>query len=113
MRNSDYYLPAIALGVAFVVKLPALRRGWRDPLVRSAHFLIFTAGILLAGIAVIPWLSSARFARLALHHKAARTMGASAWRIFWRITLPCAWPQILIGILLAAASAALLAWTAA
>ncbi|MFF0164736.1 MAB_1171c family putative transporter [Streptomyces prasinus] len=45
MRNSDYYLPAIALGVAFLAKLPALRRGWRDPLVRSAHFLIFTAGI--------------------------------------------------------------------
>lgn len=45
MRNSDYYLPAIALGVAFVVKLPALRRGWRDPLVRSAHFLLFTAGV--------------------------------------------------------------------
>ncbi|MGJ3559454.1 MAB_1171c family putative transporter [Streptomyces sp. INA 01156] len=45
MRNSDYYLPAIALGIAFVVKLPALRRGWRDPLVRSAHFLLFTAGV--------------------------------------------------------------------
>ncbi|MEU1691438.1 MAB_1171c family putative transporter [Streptomyces hirsutus] len=45
MRNSDYYLPAIALGVAFVVKLPALLRGWRDPLVRSVHFLIFTASI--------------------------------------------------------------------
>ncbi|MFJ4011038.1 MAB_1171c family putative transporter [Streptomyces sp. NPDC090026] len=45
MRNADYYLPAIALGVAFVAKLPALRRGWRDPLVRSVHFLIFTASI--------------------------------------------------------------------
>jgi hypothetical protein len=45
VRNSDYYLPAIALGIAFVAKLPALWRGWRDPLVRSVHFLIFTAGI--------------------------------------------------------------------
>ncbi|MFI6288976.1 MAB_1171c family putative transporter [Streptomyces sp. NPDC051018] len=43
MRNSDYYLPAIALGIAFVAKLPALRRGWRDPLVRSVHFLLFSA----------------------------------------------------------------------
>ncbi|MGW4203318.1 MAB_1171c family putative transporter, partial [Streptomyces sp. NPDC004726] len=45
MRNSDYYLPAITLGIAFVAKLPALRRGWRDPLVRSVHFLLFTAAI--------------------------------------------------------------------
>lgn len=45
MRNSDYYLPAVALGVALLAKVPALRRGWRDPLVRSVHFLIFTAAI--------------------------------------------------------------------
>ncbi|MFI1015101.1 MAB_1171c family putative transporter [Streptomyces sp. NPDC020965] len=45
MRNSDYYLPAVALGIAFVAKLPALKRGWRDPLVRSVHFLLFTAGV--------------------------------------------------------------------
>ncbi|MFF0450816.1 MAB_1171c family putative transporter [Streptomyces sp. NPDC004609] len=45
MRNSDYYVPAIALGIAFVVKLPALRRGWRDPLVRCVHFLLFTAAV--------------------------------------------------------------------
>ncbi|MFI1830355.1 MAB_1171c family putative transporter [Streptomyces sp. NPDC020412] len=45
MRNSDYYLPAIALGIAFVAKLPALRRGWRDPLVRSVHFLLLTASV--------------------------------------------------------------------
>ncbi|MEU5980485.1 MAB_1171c family putative transporter [Streptomyces sp. NPDC047315] len=45
MRNSDYYLPAIALGIAFVAKFPALLRGWRDPLVQSVHFLLLTAGI--------------------------------------------------------------------
>ena len=45
MRNSDYYLPAVALGIAFVAKLPALRRGWRNPLVRSVCFLVFAAGI--------------------------------------------------------------------
>ncbi|MGW6460243.1 MAB_1171c family putative transporter [Streptomyces sp. NPDC055078] len=45
MRNSDYYLPAVALGIAFAVKLPALRRGWRDPLVRSVHFLLCTAAV--------------------------------------------------------------------
>ncbi|AVZ71295.1 hypothetical protein SLUN_02685 [Streptomyces lunaelactis] len=45
MRNSDYYFPAVALGIAFVAKLPALRRGWRSPLVRSVCFLVFAAAI--------------------------------------------------------------------
>ncbi|MFI2214707.1 MAB_1171c family putative transporter [Streptomyces sp. NPDC020141] len=42
MRNSDYYIPAIALGIAFAAKLPALRRDPRDPLVRSVLFLLLT-----------------------------------------------------------------------
>ncbi|MFI1886190.1 MAB_1171c family putative transporter [Streptomyces jumonjinensis] len=45
MRNSDYYIPAIALGIAFAAKLPALRRGRHDPLVRSVLFLLFTAAV--------------------------------------------------------------------
>jgi ABC-type spermidine/putrescine transport system permease subunit II len=71
--------------------------------------LIFAAGVLLGGIAIVPWLSSSRFSRLALHRRAARSMGASGWRIFWRITLPGAWLQILCGALLAAAAATLVA----
>jgi hypothetical protein len=43
VRNSDYYFPAIALGIAFLAKLPALWRGWRNPLVRSVCFLLFAA----------------------------------------------------------------------
>ncbi|MEU5400007.1 MAB_1171c family putative transporter [Streptomyces sp. NPDC005963] len=43
MRNSDYYLPSIVLALALAAKLPGLRRGWRDPLVRSVHFVLFTA----------------------------------------------------------------------
>ncbi|MFD9718826.1 MAB_1171c family putative transporter [Streptomyces sp. NPDC059076] len=43
MRNSDYYLPSVLLAIALAARLPALRRGWRDPLVRSVHFLLFTA----------------------------------------------------------------------
>lgn len=45
MRNSDYYVPALALGIAFAAKLPALRRDWRDPLVRSVVSLLFTAAV--------------------------------------------------------------------
>ncbi|MFE0427558.1 hypothetical protein ACFW15_35415, partial [Streptomyces sp. NPDC058953] len=42
MRNSDYYLPAVALTIAFIAKLPSLWHGWRDPLVRYVCFLILT-----------------------------------------------------------------------
>jgi len=31
---------------------------------------------------------------------AARTLGASEWNIFWRITVPLAWPGIMAGIIL-------------
>ncbi|HHT46991.1 MAG TPA: molybdate ABC transporter permease subunit [Firmicutes bacterium] len=31
---------------------------------------------------------------------AARTLGASEWDIFWRVTLPLAWPGIMAGIIL-------------
>ncbi|MGV9315417.1 MAB_1171c family putative transporter [Streptomyces sp. NPDC003691] len=43
MRSTDYYLPAAALTIAFVAKLPSLRHNWRDPLVRCVCFLVFTA----------------------------------------------------------------------
>ncbi|WP_328929081.1 hypothetical protein OG429_33985 [Streptomyces sp. NBC_00190] len=35
------YVPAAALGVVLLVKLPALVRGWRSPLVRTVNTLIF------------------------------------------------------------------------
>ena len=31
---------------------------------------------------------------------AARTLGASEWHVFWRITVPLAWPGIMAGIIL-------------
>ncbi|MER6912017.1 MAB_1171c family putative transporter [Streptomyces sp. NPDC000594] len=45
MRNSDYYVPAVALFIALVAKVPALRRDRRDPLVRSVLFLLVTAAL--------------------------------------------------------------------
>lgn len=55
MHNSDYYVPSVVLAIALAAKLPALRRGWREPLVRSVHFLLFTASacFLLAAPATI------------------------------------------------------------
>ncbi|WP_156724076.1 DUF6545 domain-containing protein [Streptomyces apocyni] len=40
MENSDYYIPAVAMGIAFVCKLPGTVRDWRDPLVRSVSVLL-------------------------------------------------------------------------
>lgn len=37
--------------------------------------------------------------------QAARTLGATEWRIFWRVTLPLAWPGLLAGTILAFARA--------
>lgn len=36
---------------------------------------------------------------------AARTLGASEWRIFWTVTMPLAWPAIVSGTILAFARA--------
>ncbi|MBT2449514.1 hypothetical protein J7F03_20960 [Streptomyces sp. ISL-43] len=44
MNGSDYYIPAAALGLAFLSKLPGLVRRWRDPMVRSVAGLLLMAG---------------------------------------------------------------------
>ncbi|MET3293252.1 UNVERIFIED_CONTAM: molybdate transport system permease protein [Brevibacillus sp. OAP136] len=36
---------------------------------------------------------------------AARTMGASEWRVFWTVSFPLAWPGVLAGLVLAFARA--------
>ncbi|WP_339061000.1 molybdate ABC transporter permease subunit [Tepidibacillus marianensis] len=36
---------------------------------------------------------------------AARTMGASEWRVFWTVSLPLAWPGLLAGLILTFARA--------
>ncbi|RSS82992.1 MAB_1171c family putative transporter [Streptomyces sp. WAC06614] len=44
MKGSDYYIPAAAMAISLAFKLPALRRNWRDPLLRSVCALLFLAG---------------------------------------------------------------------
>lgn len=44
MNGPDYYIPAAALGIALVFKLPGLLRDWRDPLLRSVCALLLLAG---------------------------------------------------------------------
>jgi ABC-type spermidine/putrescine transport system permease subunit II len=69
--------------------------------------LLFAAGMLLGGIpSMAVW--SDRFTRLRIQRRAARTLGASGWRIFWRVMLPAAWLQISLAILMATAAAELI-----
>jgi molybdate transport system permease protein len=37
--------------------------------------------------------------------EAARTLGASEWRIFWTVTMPLAWPGLIAGVVLSFARA--------
>ncbi|MFJ6795090.1 DUF6545 domain-containing protein [Streptomyces sp. NPDC091268] len=39
----NYYVPAVALGLVLVAKLPALVRGWRSPMVRAVNALLAMA----------------------------------------------------------------------
>ncbi|MER5482611.1 hypothetical protein ABT024_05255 [Streptomyces sp. NPDC002812] len=43
MAGTDYYIPAAALGLAFIARAPGLRRGWRDPMMLSVCALILAA----------------------------------------------------------------------
>ncbi|WP_371675769.1 MAB_1171c family putative transporter [Streptomyces sp. NBC_01276] len=43
MNGQDYYIPAAAMAVSLVCKLPALRAHWRDPLLRSVCVLLVLA----------------------------------------------------------------------
>ncbi|MGW0392433.1 MAB_1171c family putative transporter [Streptomyces sp. NPDC003042] len=44
MKGQDYYIPAAAMAIALLFKLPALRTDWRDPLLRSVCVLLILAG---------------------------------------------------------------------
>jgi molybdate transport system permease protein len=68
--------------------------------------LVFTwqGAVIAALVHSAPLLiKTARAALESVDHsyeRAARTLGASEWRLFWRVTLPLAWRSILAGVAL-------------
>jgi molybdate transport system permease protein len=70
----------------------------------ASHLWPFTVvGLVVAGVASDgpPFLSAAHSALGALdpgYGQAARSLGASEWRVFWRIQLPLAFRPILFGV---------------
>jgi hypothetical protein len=48
VNGEDYYIPAAALWASLAFKVPALRRNWRDPLLRAVCALLTLAGAVFA-----------------------------------------------------------------
>ena len=99
-------LPPTVMGYYLLVVIG--RRGWLGGWLQSSFGinLIFTwqGAVIAATIVAFPLiLKSARTAFEAVDpqlEKAARVLGLSEWALFFRVTLPMAWPGILAGVLL-------------
>jgi molybdate transport system permease protein len=105
-------LPPTILGYYLIVLLG--RNGWLGRWLSDTLglTLMFTWQGAVVAAAVVSLPLTFRAARAAFEgvdrnlEQAARTLGASEWRVFWRISLPLAWRGILAGVLLAFARAA-------
>jgi molybdate transport system permease protein len=100
-------LPPTVLGYYLLVAI-----GQRSPIGQAYQWLfhaplVFTwqAAVLASTVHAIPLLvRTARAALLSVDHdleRAARTLGASEWRLFWRITLPLTRRSIIAAAVLA------------
>lgn len=104
-------LPPTVLGYYLLVLIgrnSSFGRLWEavtgDPLVFSAKAAVIAAFIHSAPLLI----KSARAAFESVDHsyeRAARTLGASEWRLFWRVTMPLARRQVIAAAVLAFARA--------
>jgi molybdate transport system permease protein len=80
-------------------------------LLRLGTTLVFSWPATVIAAAVVSFPLMYLTARAALEQvdtrylQAARTLGASEWRVFWEVTLPLAWPGVLAGAILSFARA--------
>jgi molybdate transport system permease protein len=80
-------------------------------LLRFGATVIFSwpATVIAAAVVAFPLMyitSRAALEQVEPHLlQAARTLGASEWRVFWQIALPLAWPGVLAGTILSFARA--------
>ena len=104
-------LPPTVLGYYLIVLMG--RRGalgsWLDEHLGVNLIFTWQGAVLAAAVTALPpVLKSARAAFESVDtrlEQAARTLGASPWSIFWRISLPLAWRGIMAGVMLAFARA--------
>ena len=99
-------LPPTVMGYYLLVVIG--KRGWLGQWLNETFgiTLIFTwqGAVIAATVVAFPLLlSSARAAFEAVDpqlEKAARVLGLNEWAVFFRVTLPMAWPGIMAGALL-------------
>ena len=99
-------LPPTVMGYYLLVVIG--KRGWLGGWLQNTFGinLIFTwqGAVIAATLVAFPLiLKSARTAFEAVDpqlERAARVLGLSEWAVFFRVTLPMAWPGILAGVLL-------------
>jgi len=94
------FLPFMVSPVMVAFGLLLLYPAWTDSMV-----LLVSAYALLAYPFVAKSLASALDSLPAHYWQAARTLGASPWRAFWRVTLPLVAPALRRGMAFAAATA--------
>lgn len=94
------FLPFVVSPVLVAFGLLLLYPAWTDSLA-----LLVGAYALLAYPFIAKSLASALDAMPAHWEQAARSLGASPWRVFWRVTLPVLRPALRRGIAFAAATA--------
>ncbi len=104
-------LPPTVLGYYLLVlvgRASPLGRTW-EAIFGSPLVFTGTAAVLAALLHSLPLLVKSTRAALESvdrnYERAARTMGASEWKLFWRVTLPLAWRSILAAVVLAFARA--------
>ena len=80
-------------------------------LLRLGATIVFSWPATVVAAAVVAFPLMYLTARAALEQvdaqllRAARTLGASEWRVFWEVSLPLAWPGVLAGTILSFARA--------
>ena len=93
------FLPFVVSPVMVAFGLLLLYPGWT-----ASAALLVAAYALLAYPFVAKALASALDAMPAHYHDAARSLGASPWRVFWRVTFPLLRPALRRGMAFAAAT---------
>jgi thiamine transport system permease protein len=94
------FLPFVVSPVMVAFGLLLLYPGWTDSV-----WLLIAAYALLAYPFVAKSLAAALDSMPTHYLAAARTLGASPWRAFWRVTLPLLGPALRRGVAFAAATA--------
>ena len=97
--------------VGYLILLTFGKRGWLAPLLGGLPIVLhFPGAVIAAAVVALPMMylpAKAAFASIETEvEDSARTLGATAWQLFWRVSVPLAHHGLLAGTVLAFARAA-------